>query len=124
MFPVQRLRMIVCGDIATAHCWQFALQRCFCQPPIHLWLQQSAEHRLHGTKSTNRTKHGNGNEKMGEGVDKTSIDLLAPSVPAVLCAIKQAPSAIASPANTPHCVHSLAAHAISLALLPPSSLMM
>jgi len=60
---------------------------------------------------------------MDEGADKTSIDVLAPSVPAVLCAIKQAPSAIA-PTNTCLCAHSLAALAISLVLLAPSSLMM
>lgn len=69
-------------------------------------LKSSQQVHLHGTKTAKRTKSDDGNEIMVEGADKTSINVLAPSVPAVLCAIKQAPSAITSPANTCLCVNS------------------
>ncbi|KZM27129.1 hypothetical protein ST47_g1731 [Ascochyta rabiei] len=61
---------------------------------------------------------------MDKGTDKTSLEILAPAVPAVPCAIKQAPFAITSPIKTFVRVHSLATHAISVVSLPPSSLMM
>lgn len=57
-------------------------------------LKSSQQVHLRETKTAKRTKSDDGNEIMVEGADKTSINVLAPSVPVVLCAIKQAPSAI------------------------------
>lgn len=78
----------------------------------------------HGTMTAKSTRSDDGNNFIVEGADKTSINVLAPSMPTVLCAIKQEPSAIASLANTCLSVHSRVAHTISLVLLAPSSLIM